>query len=157
MTEDNGTQLVSCVAEIVPGKGVYFVLAVKNFMICCSGSQIGHYAPVPRFVLAVKNFMICCSGSQSGHYAPVPREPHQFSKGPQGNDGKLGGHSNFGVGHRDLTVRIKYFKFKTDNKGSPLPCIPEAQKSKIVFYCFSHALAGRILFQLGDLLAVKST
>ena len=111
VTEDNGTHLVSCVAEIVPGKRVYFVIAVKNFMICCSGSQ-------------------------SGLYVPVPREPHQFSKGPQGNDGKLGGRSNFGVGHRERNAWIKYFEFKSDSKVPLSPAYPKVQKTKLCFIAF---------------------
>jgi len=111
VTEGNGTQLVSCIAEIVPGKRVYFVLAVKNFMICCSGSQ-------------------------SGLYAPVSREPHQFSKGPQGNDGKLGGYSKLRVGHRDLSAWIKYLEFKSDSKVPLSPAYPKVQKAKLCFIAF---------------------
>ena len=80
--------------------------------------------------------MGCCSGLQSGLYAPVPSQPHQLSKGPQENDGNLGSHSNFGVGHRNFTVWIKYFKFKIDSKIPLSPAYPTAQKAKLCFIAF---------------------
>jgi hypothetical protein len=71
--------IVSRLAEIVPGKRIYLVLAVKDSKICCSGFQ-------------------------SGPYAHAHREPNQISKVPQENDVKLGSYRNFGVGHRNFTA-----------------------------------------------------
>jgi len=64
------------------------------------------------------------------------QEPHQFSKGPQGNDGKLGGHSNFGVGHWDLSAWIKYFQYTRHSKVPLSPAYPKVQKAKLRFIAF---------------------
>jgi hypothetical protein len=60
----------------------------------------------------------------------TPRGPHQVSKKPQDDLGKLGRNSNFSSGHRNFTARIKYFKFKIESKVSLLSCIPSLSQKK---------------------------
>ena len=54
------------------------------------------------------------------HVPPPPR-------GPQDNEGKLRGCSNFCVCYWNLGASIKYLKFKTEAKVPP-PCIPYSTK-----------------------------
>jgi len=56
----------------------------------------------------------------------------QVSKGPQENDRKLGGHSNFGVGHQNFTeISI----LKIESKVLFSPASPVAQKGEVAFCC----------------------
>jgi hypothetical protein len=64
------------------------------------------------------------------------RGPHQVSKGPQENDDKLWGHSNFWVGHRNFTAWVKYLKFKIETKFPFSPASFAAQKAKLYFIAF---------------------
>jgi hypothetical protein len=67
----------------------------------------------------------------------TPKCTHQLYQRPQENDRKLGGNSNFWVGHWNFTTRIKYFKFKTGSKVSfPPPAAPSAHKAKLYFIAF---------------------
>jgi hypothetical protein len=73
---------------------------------------------------------------------------NQFSKGPQECDGKLRGHNDLWVGHRDVTAWIKYFKFKIQSKVPP-PLHSSQQRRQTVFYCFSTHLIWSNLVAVG--------
>ena len=77
---------------------------------------------------------------------PPPRGLYQFCKGPHESDGKLGGHSNCWVGHRNFTVWIKI---------SLVPCISHSTEGKVMSYCSSHILSCWLWFQMGNLFAVE--
>jgi hypothetical protein len=94
------------------------------------------------------------SGSQKWAIWP-PWGPNQVSKGPQENNEKLGGYSNFWVDHRNFTAWIKYFKFKTESKDPFSPASPAAEKAKLYLIAFPHFF-GWIWFQFGGLFPVKS-
>jgi hypothetical protein len=53
--------------------------------------------------------------------------------GPQENDGKLGGHSNFWEDHHNFIAWINYFKFKMESKVPFSHVFPTAQKAKLYF------------------------
>ena len=60
----------------------------------------------------------CFSGSQRVSYVPPNPHPRQGTQqvpmGPQENDGNLGGHSKFCVGHTNFTASTKYFQIWCD-------------------------------------------
>ena len=62
------------------------------------------------------------------------REPHQLSKRPQENYGKLGGHSKFEWDTR--TSLSEYFKFTIESNVPFSPASPTAQKAKLYFISF---------------------
>ena len=61
-----------------------------------------------------------------GHVPPPPQ-------GPQDNEGKLRGCSNFCVGYRNFTAWIKYLKFKIEAKVLFPLASPAARKAKLYF------------------------
>lgn len=66
----------------------------------------------------------------------VPQEAHQVPKGPPESEGKLGGHRNVWVRHRNFIVWVKYFKFKTESKFIFFPASSAAQKANLYFAVF---------------------
>ena len=74
------------------------------------------------------------------YHVLAPRGPHQVSKEPLENARKLGGHSSFHVGHRNVTAWVKHFKFKFESKArSPLHP-PQHQTHNFILLLFPHSV-----------------
>ena len=86
--------------------------------------------------LETESVRICVLNAFSSLAVWPARGSRQVSKGPRENEGKLGGHRNVWVRHRNFSVWIKYFKFKTESKFISSPASSSAQNAKLYFTLF---------------------
>jgi len=64
------------------------------------------------------------------------RGPHQISKGPQENNGKLGDHNNFLSEPPKIHCLQEYFKYKIESEVPLSAATPAARKAKLHFAAF---------------------
>jgi hypothetical protein len=112
------------------------VLKVPQSDALCPTSQISHMHWLP---LCGTNIMAQrlphVPALKRGGYCGSQRGPHQVPGGPQQNDRKLGGHSNYWEGHW-----LKYFIFKTESMVPFSVASPQHRRQCRVSLLFSHRI-----------------